>query len=146
MYTISCHNKLVCTLRMRKNHSSWGNEWIGALLKKFNVTTFWTWKTQFSPIFSTTSPDERIQGNNRIRLGQIALLARLYKSLPYWPYKSKRKERNKKEDQQLRAVTLNKSSSKLKGCRMGRSDMSDKVSLWYVALLINTRFRFFILE
>ena len=29
------------------------------------------------------------------------------------------------------------------GCRMGRSD---KVSLWYVALLINTRFRFFILE
>ena len=26
-----------------------------------------------------------------------------------------------------------------KGCRMGRSD---KVSLWYVALLINTRFRF----
>ena len=31
----------------------------------------------------------------------------------------------------------------VKGCRMGRSD---KVSLWYVALLINTRFRFFILE
>ena len=31
----------------------------------------------------------------------------------------------------------------LKGCRMGRSD---KVSLWYVALLINTRFRFCILE
>ena len=30
-----------------------------------------------------------------------------------------------------------------KGCRMGRSV---KVSLWYVALLINTRFRFFILE
>ena len=30
-----------------------------------------------------------------------------------------------------------------KGCRMGRSD---KVSLWYVALLINTRFRSFILE
>ena len=30
-----------------------------------------------------------------------------------------------------------------KGCRMGRSD---KVSLWYVALLINTRFRLFILE
>ena len=29
----------------------------------------------------------------------------------------------------------------IKGCRMGRSD---KVSLWYVALLINTRFRFFI--
>ena len=28
----------------------------------------------------------------------------------------------------------------VKGCRMGRSD---KVSLWYVALLINTRFRFF---
>ena len=31
----------------------------------------------------------------------------------------------------------------LKGCRMGRSD---KVSLWYMSLLINTRFRFFILE
>ena len=31
----------------------------------------------------------------------------------------------------------------LKGSRMGRSD---KVSLWCVALLINTRFRFFILE
>ena len=31
----------------------------------------------------------------------------------------------------------------IKGCQMGRSD---KVSLWYVALLINTRFRFFILE
>ena len=31
----------------------------------------------------------------------------------------------------------------IKGCRMGRSD---KVSLWYVSLLINTRFRFFILE
>ena len=30
-----------------------------------------------------------------------------------------------------------------KGCGMGRSD---KVSLWYVALLIDTRFRFFILE
>ena len=30
-----------------------------------------------------------------------------------------------------------------KGCRM---DRPDKVSLWYVALLINTRFRFFILE
>ena len=30
-------------------------------------------------------------------------------------------------------------SARLKGCRMGRSD---KVSLWYVALLINTRFRF----
>ena len=29
-----------------------------------------------------------------------------------------------------------------KGCQ-GRSD---KVSLWYMALLINTRFRFFILE
>ena len=28
----------------------------------------------------------------------------------------------------------------VKGSRMGRSD---KVSLWYVALLINTRFRFF---
>ena len=31
----------------------------------------------------------------------------------------------------------------IKGCRMGRSD---EVSLWYVPLLINTRFRFFILE
>ena len=31
----------------------------------------------------------------------------------------------------------------LKGCQMGRSD---KVSLWYVALLSNTRFRFCILE
>ena len=31
----------------------------------------------------------------------------------------------------------------IKGCRMGRSD---KVSLWYVPLLINTRFRCFILE
>ena len=31
----------------------------------------------------------------------------------------------------------------LKGGRMGRSD---KVSLWCVSLLINTRFRFFILE
>ena len=31
----------------------------------------------------------------------------------------------------------------LQGCRMGHTD---KVSLWYVALLINTRFRFFILE
>ena len=30
-----------------------------------------------------------------------------------------------------------------KGCRMGRSD---KVSLLYVSLLINTRFRFFVLE
>ena len=30
-----------------------------------------------------------------------------------------------------------------KGCRMGRSD---KVSLWYVLLLINTRFHIFILE
>ena len=28
----------------------------------------------------------------------------------------------------------------------GRMDRSDKVSLWCVALLINTRFRFFILE
>ena len=34
--------------------------------------------------------------------------------------------------------------AKIKGCRMGRSD---KVSLsnWYVALLIDTRFRFFFL-
>ena len=32
---------------------------------------------------------------------------------------------------------------RVKGCRMGRSD---KVSLWYVALLINTRFRFLMLE
>ena len=31
----------------------------------------------------------------------------------------------------------------IKGCQMGRSD---KVSLWYVALLINTRFCFSILE
>ena len=31
----------------------------------------------------------------------------------------------------------------IKGCRMGRSD---KVSFWYVSLLINTRFRLFILE
>ena len=31
----------------------------------------------------------------------------------------------------------------IKGGRMGRSDT---VSLWYVSLLINTRFRFFILE
>ena len=30
-----------------------------------------------------------------------------------------------------------------KGCRMGSSD---KVSLWYVSLLIDTRFHFFILE
>ena len=29
------------------------------------------------------------------------------------------------------------------GFRMGRSD---KISLWYVSFLINTRFRFFILE
>ena len=34
-------------------------------------------------------------------------------------------------------------SNSIKDCRMGRSD---KVSLWYVSLLINTRFRFFILE
>ena len=32
---------------------------------------------------------------------------------------------------------------RVKGCRMGRSD---KVSLWYGSLLINTRFRFFILK
>ena len=31
---------------------------------------------------------------------------------------------------------------RLKGWRMGRSD---KVSVWYMALLINTRFRFFFL-
>ena len=31
----------------------------------------------------------------------------------------------------------------VKGCRMG---CSDKVSLWCVTLLINTRFRIFILE
>ena len=36
-----------------------------------------------------------------------------------------------------------KNLPRLKGCRMGRSD---KVSLWYVTLLINTRFRLFILE
>ena len=35
------------------------------------------------------------------------------------------------------------STNHRKGCQMGRSD---KVPLWYVALLINTRFRFFILE
>ena len=35
-----------------------------------------------------------------------------------------------------------KGSHAFKGCRMGSSD---KVSLWYVVLLINTRFRFFIL-
>ena len=34
-------------------------------------------------------------------------------------------------------------ASPFKDCRMGPSD---KVSLWYVALIINTRFRFFILE
>ena len=38
---------------------------------------------------------------------------------------------------------MNNSRRFFKGCRMGRTD---KVSLWYVALLINTRFRFFILE
>ena len=31
----------------------------------------------------------------------------------------------------------------IKGCRMGSSE---KVSLWYVSLLINTKFPFFILE
>ena len=31
----------------------------------------------------------------------------------------------------------------IEGCQMGRSD---KVSLWYEALLINTRFCFFILD
>ena len=31
----------------------------------------------------------------------------------------------------------------IKGCRMGRSD---KVSLWYVALLINTWFRIFLIS
>ena len=35
------------------------------------------------------------------------------------------------------------SLERVKGCRMGRFG---KVSLWYVAFLINTRFRFFILE
>ena len=30
-----------------------------------------------------------------------------------------------------------------KGCQIG---VSDKVSVWYVSLLINTRFRIFILE
>ena len=35
------------------------------------------------------------------------------------------------------------SVSVFKGCQMGRSDT---VSLWCVSLLINTRFRFFILE
>ena len=32
------------------------------------------------------------------------------------------------------------STSNIKGCRMGRSDT---VSLWYVSLLMNNRFRFF---
>ena len=36
-----------------------------------------------------------------------------------------------------------KNYCRIKGCRMGRSG---KVSLWYVSLLINTRFRFLILE
>ena len=40
-------------------------------------------------------------------------------------------------------IQLLGTQSYFKDCRMGRSD---KVSLWYVALLINTRFRFFILE
>ena len=40
-------------------------------------------------------------------------------------------------------MSSDKHDLKLKGCRMGRSD---KVSLWYVSLLINTRFRFFILK
>ena len=39
--------------------------------------------------------------------------------------------------------TITERIEHVKGCRMGRSD---KVSLWYVALLINTTFRFFILE
>ena len=42
-----------------------------------------------------------------------------------------------------RLTHSHKHKQQLKGCRMGRSD---KVSLWYVPLLINTRFRFFILE
>ena len=42
-----------------------------------------------------------------------------------------------------RGVILEALAVYLKGFRMSRSD---KVSLWYVALLINTRFRFFILE
>ena len=42
-----------------------------------------------------------------------------------------------------RVSTVNKDFHFFKSCRMGRSD---KVSLWYVSLLINTRFRFFILE
>ena len=44
------------------------------------------------------------------------------------------------QDTEISALTLNQF---IKGCRMGRSD---KVSLWYVSFLINTRFRFFILE
>ena len=40
----------------------------------------------------------------------------------------------------LLAPVLSPITLTLMGCRMGRSD---KVSLWYVALLINTRFRFF---
>ena len=40
----------------------------------------------------------------------------------------------------LQAMGVHSDSVKwFKGCRMGRSD---KVSLWYVSLLINTRFRF----
>ena len=48
---------------------------------------------------------------------------------------------NKKGSKNVNHVT--KTFRSFKVCGMGRSD---KVSLWYVALLINTRFRFFILE
>ena len=41
---------------------------------------------------------------------------------------------------------LNFVSFKLDTLEGGRMGLSDKVSLWCVALLINTRFRFFILE
>ena len=42
----------------------------------------------------------------------------------------------------IRKVTISFFQT-FKGSQM---DRSDKVSLWYVALLIDTRFRFFILE
>ena len=48
-------------------------------------------------------------------------------------------ERGIEEPYFKRKITPN-SQGNIKGCRMGRSD---KVSLWYVSLLINTRFRFF---
>ena len=42
-----------------------------------------------------------------------------------------------------RPLSCQRDEKKIKGSRMGRSD---KVSLWCVTLLVNTRFRFFILE